>query len=401
VYFTISATCLCLLAACGGDNKLVACDIRESDCQFDVFLAVQDVRGSIWDLWLEPPPMDVISEAQYRAQLIAERERARQQTGVDYLSEGLKLLRMIDPEETPDQETDFTVETVAAFYDAQRHNVTIIDRGDTDNAVAVGTLAHELVHAAQSRDVGFGRLYQDVASTDNVLALSALLEGEAVMYAYLVDAKQLDIPKTFIDWRILDGWLADVRTATFAAGSPYRVATTQLAYPLGGMYAAAAYAAGGPLELRGVYDRPPLSAARFMAGRGAVSDVAAPAWSCAQIAPPPGFELQLGDELGALALYSFATRFALAETVAWERARTWTGDRFYVYTRPGDDEALAVVWLLRLASAQAAAALRAALIGVAWPQLLQSLVRGEMVHLFATKAPLSEPYEAWQGCDPL
>jgi hypothetical protein len=92
---------LFLLAACSGDSALSPCDIRDSTCRLDVFLAVQDVRGSLWDPWIEPPPMDVISEAEYRAQVIAERERARQQTGIDYFTEALKLLRMIDPAETP------------------------------------------------------------------------------------------------------------------------------------------------------------------------------------------------------------------------------------------------------------------------------------------------------------
>ena len=395
---------LFVIAACGGDTSLATCDIRESSCQYEVFLAVQDVRGSIWDPWIEPPPMDVISEAEYRAQVAAERERARQETGVDYLVEGLKLLRMIDPTETPDEETDFMVESVAAYYDANTHHVTIIDRGeDEDQAADVVTLAHELVHAAQDRDVGFRRLYRDVASTDNTLALSAMLEGEAVMYQTLLDAKQLDIPKTLIDWRFLGAWAGDVRARVFKHESPYRVATTELLYPLGGAYNAAAYVAGGPLELRRSYDPPPLSAARFMAGRGSPEDVPALPWSCGLVAAPPQYELVLGDELGALALYAFATRIALSELVAWERSRMWTGDRFYVYRQPDDADALAVVWLVRCADAQAAAALHALLRSVAWPEPLQSLVRGDTLHLFATRGrgPTELAYDGWTQCNPL
>lgn len=388
------------LAACGGDTRLSTCDIREASCQLEVFLAVQDVRGSLWDPWIEPAPMEVISEAAYRAQVIAERERALQQTGVDYLGEGLKLLRMIDPNETPDQEIDFKVASVAAYYDSLTHRINIVDAGEPeDPALAVRTLAHELVHAAQDRDVGLGRLYQDAATTNNVHALGALLEGEAVTYAYLVDAKQLDIPKGALDWGNFDGWLRATRTRTFDALSPYRVASTELPYPLGGVYAAAAYVAGGPLAVRSLYDPPPLSASQFMAGRGMPGDVAPPAWTCGLTVPPSGYELALVDELGALAVYAFATRFALAEVQAWESARTWTGDLFQVWRRPGEPDALAVTWLVRCADASAAALLHALVEGVAWPEL-QIFLRGDTLHVLVSRGTLPQPYDAWTRCEP-
>ncbi|HTU56813.1 MAG TPA: hypothetical protein VMF89_00235, partial [Polyangiales bacterium] len=298
--------------------------------------------------------------------------------------------------------TDREVEAVAAYYDANAHHVTIIDRGeDEDQAQDVGTLAHELVHAAQDRDVGFGRLYQDVVSRDNALAMSALLEGEAVLYQYLIDAKQRDIPKTLIDWRILDGWTLDVRARVFEKASPYPLATAELLYPLGGAYVASAYKSGGPLEVRGMFDPPPLSASRFIATRGALDDVAPPPWSCGLIDPPPQHEIVLSDELGALALYSFATRFALAEPAAWERTRSWTGDRFYVYRNPDDAQALAVVWIVRCTDNQAAIALNNMLQAVAWPSPLESVVSGDRLHLFATRTPMDTPYGGFTQCNPL
>lgn len=397
---SVLAIGLCVLAACGGDTKLETCNISEASCQYEVFLAVQDVRGSLWDPWIEPPRMDVISEAQYRAQVIAARERALQQTGRDWFSEGLKLLRMIDPDETPEEEVNQKVEIVAAFYSALVHRVTIIEREEIQNpAQGVQTLAHELVHAAQDRDVGLSLLDQYVASTDNQLALSALVEGEAVTYEYLVSGKQLDVPKTFIDWRIFEGWLIEIRRRAFDDPSPYRVATTELLYPLGGTYVAAAYAEGGPLEVRKVYDPPPLSAARFMAGRKSPGDVAPPPWTCLQINPPSGYELVIGDELGGLGLFAFATRFSPIEILAWDSASAWTGDRFYVFRKPGDDDALVVVWLVRFASPQAAAAAQTALDGVAWPRPLQSFVQGDTLHVLVSRSELDMPYEAWMGCN--
>jgi hypothetical protein len=389
----------CALTACGGNTALSPCDIREPSCQFDVFLAVQDVRGSIWDPWIEPPPMKLVSETQYLAEEIARRERAlQQQGGVNFLIEGLKLLRVVDSTETLVQATTSEVTNRAAFYDTMTHSVTIIDRGETGtHATDVRTLAHELVHAAQDRDFLFGSLGQLIASTDNINAISALVEGEAEMYAFLVDAKQLNISASAIDWHVFDNSLANIRSQTFVSRSPYRDATMYLPYPLGCMYSAEAYVAGGPLEVRRMYDAPPLSAAQFITARGGPDVVRTTSWTCDRVTPPGGFEMQLSDELGALALYAFATRFSSTEAEAWGHARSWTGDRFYVYTPPDDEAALAAVWLVRCADAGAAASLKAALAGFAEP--LQTFVRGDTLHLLATKSPLAEPYDAWMRCD--
>lgn len=397
----LRALCLVIaVGACAGDTALEPCDIRRSSCQLDVFMAVQDVRGSLWDPWLEPPPMRVISESQYRAEVIAAREQAPGQARVDLVTPALKLLHMIDPNEDPGAATDFMVASVAAYYDANTHDVTIVDRGATANfREGVQTLAHELVHAAQDRDVGFGRLYQRAGSTDNLNALAALLEGEATTYGLLVDAKQIDLAKGAINWRILADWASDVRTKIVDDLSPYRPANTELAYPLGGLYMSAAYIAGGPLELRRVYDDPPLSAARFLAGRAKPGDVAAPAWSCAPPEAPPGFSAMVADELGSMSVYAFATRFSLTEAQAWGHANMWKGDRFYIYADPNDSADIAVVWQLRFADALTAFNAQAALATAPWAASIQSVIEGDTLRVLATSNPLTMPYDAWTRCD--
>lgn len=388
-----------VLGACAGDIALDPCDIRKSSCQFDVFMAVQDVRGSLWDPWLEPPPMHVISEQQYRAQVVAQREQAMQNARVDYLTPALKLLHMIDPNEAPDAATDFMVSSVAAYYDSFTHDVTIIDRGETaDHRLGVQTLAHELTHAAQDRDVGFPTLYQNANTTDTLNALSALLEGEATVYGLLVDAKQLDLPKTAINWRILADWAIELRNDVFTHPSPYRPANTALAYPLGGLYMSAAYVAGGPLEVRRVYDDPPLSAARFMAGRGKPGDVAAPAWACGVTPPPEGMQVQLGDELGPLSVFAFATRLFPTETQAWDRAKAWTGDRFYVYAAAQQPEEIVLVWRMRFIDAASATFFERAFLQSPWAGALQRVVQGDTLTVTASSSPLSTLYDDWMRC---
>jgi hypothetical protein len=388
-----------LVGACAGDNTLEPCDIRETSCQFDVFMAVQDVRGSIWDPWLEPPPMRVISEASYRAEVIAAREQAIRDRGPDYLTPALKLLRMIDPNELPDADADFMVGSVVAYYSTLTHVVTIIDRGvKADHRADVQTLAHELVHAAQDRDVGISRLYAPVHSTDSANALNALVEGEADMYALLVDAKQREIPKKQIDWRILSDWAGDLRVKVFGSDSPFRPANQELPYPLGALYVSGAYVEGGPLAVRTLFDQPPLSAARYMSGRGRPGDVPQPPWVCAVPAAPSGYELRVSEELGALSLYAFMTRFSAGESTAWSLANLWRGDRFFVYTRPENDAELAVVWQVRCPEPTSAETLRSAIAVAPWAGAVQTAVQGDSVYLFSASSELVGTYDAWTRC---
>lgn len=395
-----------LLAGCGGDNVLHTCDIRDSDCQRDVFLAVQDVRGSLWDPWLEPPAMRVISEAAYRDELIAAHDRAVREGGVDYLTAALKLLHMLDPAEEPDAAASFDVSKHIAYYDVPSKTVTIIDHGEVVSPrSAVQTLAHELVHAAQDRDIGYERLYREAASTDNSNALTSLLEGEARVYELLVDAKQEGWPKGRVDWAMLfNNATLDQRNEAFtqlAPRSPYRVATSQLGYSLGGFYLSQAYTSGGPLEIRRIFDHPPLSAARFMAGLGTVGDREAPGWHCYAPAEPPGFQLLRADELGAYGVYAFATLTTVIEDEAWERAKLWMGDRFYIYTDPRDANALVVVWRLRFQQPVTAAILQASLAATPWAADIETALQGDTLHVIASSRPLDPSYEDWRQCVPL
>lgn len=389
---------------CSGDTPLQTCDIRQSDCQLDVLLAVQDVRGQIWDPWLDPPPMRVISEDEYRSEVVAARERSlRESGGRDLMTEALKLLSMIDPDETPSEETDFRVATVAAYYNAVQREVTIIDRKQSGREKEdVQTLAHELVHAAQDRDIGFDRLYRNVNSQDSSRAVSVLLEGEATVYALLVDAKQIELPIGLVDWRILSRWTEDVRQGVFDSRSPYRVANTELVYPLGGEYVGAVYEAEGPLGVRRVFDSPPRTTMHYMVGRDdMLSRAQPPAWSCGVPDAPTGLSVASGDELGGLNAYAFATRVFQAERQAWSTAQAWTGDRFYIYASESDETALAVVWLMRFQSPETAELYQTAIQLASLPRPVATFVQGDTLHLYVTRGEASDDYDAWRACSAL
>ncbi|MET0386982.1 MAG: hypothetical protein ABW321_13535 [Polyangiales bacterium] len=378
---------------CGGENELETCDIREAACQREVFLAVQDVRGATWDPWLELPPMRVITRDDYRRELEpALRWQAMMEPSFDYQTEALKLLRLIDPNEEPNGETEFMISFVAAFYDSAQRSVTIIDRGsDTNRREDVRTLAHELVHAAQERDVGFGRIYADAVTRDNIDAISSLLEGEATLYANLVDAKQAGLDSENLGWRDYHtGWIEGIRQDIAKDVSPYRLASTGLRYPLGSRYLTSAWLEGGPLAVRRVLDARVTNTQRLLAGRGDAQDRPLTRWECARPDPPEGQELVLSDSLGAYAVFAFATRVFGEDAAGWELAGEANGDRITVFG--GADEEVSVVWSLRFRSAEQAAELEAAIAASPLIDAFQRVLEGDTLHVLASSRALEDEY---------
>lgn len=392
---------LALTAAvgCSSDDTLETCDIRQRQCQQDVFLAVQDVRGGLWDPWLEMPPMRVIGTEQYRAELEESRKRAAEGSRpYDYLTPALKLLHMIDPDEPPEGATDFTVSFVAAYYDSLQRSVTIIDRGEkTDHREDVRTLAHELVHAAQEHDVGFATFDSWIQSLDTSNAVGSLIEGEAMLYENLVDAKQRSLPARKIDWAHYHAnWIADTRTKIVQDVSPFRIASSGLRYPLGSRYLVSAYLDGAQLGVRRALDAHPEATTQLMGGRKSAEDHPPAAWSCGYPSAPEQYASVTADELGGYSLYAFATRLlGDDDDQAWQLAQSWTGDRFLIYA--DDDKQLAVVWTLRFDSAQDAERMHDALTQSALSERVRSELAGERLSLFVSDEPLPD-YTAWSTC---
>jgi hypothetical protein len=345
------------LAACSASAvEFEPCDIRDSDCQESVFLAVQGVRNTGWDPWLDMPPMRVISLDQYRAELEQRRLLPRDPSAYDYYTPAYKAFHLYDPDEPPDGSTEFSVTNVAAYYEETRRDITIIDRGKSDVESDTHTLAHELGHAAQERDVSFSALRAWVDSADTSNVRGAIVEGEAEHYANLVswslnDPSRLD-RINFVS--TYTKWLMDTRTRVAANKSPLRAANMSLRYPLGALYFTQPWLDGGPLGVRRAFAAHPASSVAFMtSAAAAVSGEANP---CKPPPTPPGFRGVTASKLGAWALYAFATRFAEAgkeaenEAAAWRLAQSWADDQFLIYA--DDAKNLAVVWQLRFVSPQ-------------------------------------------------
>jgi hypothetical protein len=257
----------------------------------------------------------------------------------------------------------------------------------------VRTLAHELVHAAQERDIGFATFDTWIDSVDSGNATGSLIEGEAMLYENLVDAKLRKLSADRINWtRYHSDWIAATREEIASDASPYRLASSGLRYPLGSAYFSQAYVEGAQLGVRKAMAAHPETTVQLMLGRSSPPA----AISCSDPEPPDGYQGVRSDQLGAYSLYAFATRlFPNEDDRAWASASAWDGDRFVVYATPSMQ--LSVLWLLRFRTPEDAQAVQQALSESPLSETVQSVLDGEVLHVFASPVSL-DGYDAWRTC---
>lgn len=343
------------LWGCSDHLSLEICDIREADCQINVFLALQDARHEGWDPWLEVPSMRVISIAQFRDELNAAYDDPVPASPVappfDPVNVALKLFRMIDP--TVENETEERIDTqlniVAAYYDPYRNRTTIIDRGASEDPQAdMRVLAHELTHAAQQRTQDLRTWHERTLS--NYHARQAVIEGEATLYANLIDVALSRINPLTVDWeQYHETYLDGVRREVAATGSPW-LSMHVLNYPLGSRLLTDRWLQGGSVSVRALYRDLPREIGQLLSAPALTNAEMPSLLDCGAPPAPDGFALMTQATLGSLSVFGFATRLLAAEVFdlegAWQIAQNWRGDLFTVYA--ADREQTIAVWRIQL-----------------------------------------------------
>ncbi|MCU0687756.1 MAG: hypothetical protein MUF34_36860, partial [Polyangiaceae bacterium] len=233
-----------------------ACNIVDTACQTQWDTLVGCLRGAPSGPGV---PVRVISEADFAAELrqgggephpnLAHWERALTQLGLVTLGAY-----------TDDEAPDGYVTNVNAYYSLQTKSITVIDHGRPSDGIGVNaTFAHELVHAAQDRELGL-QAYRDTYATsfDSALASDALVEGEAELYAAFVSAALNGIDLTAIDLASLFAARAEHRlTWALEQDSTYLAADLSFPYGPGSQYVYQAFASGGPEAVRALFASPP------------------------------------------------------------------------------------------------------------------------------------------------
>ena len=345
-------------------RDLPLCDITERACQESIYYRMLNLRGDGYDPFGGLPPVSVISEDEFRAMLEREYAAAAAANGPSPWDTALALLHFssgtsatvpdagagIDGGASPDagnSAIDDMVTHYYAFYDPESKNVTIISHPDQTGPYALEeamvTLAHELVHALQDREMDL--MKDDFQTSDEYLANDGIVEGDARFYEFLftedvlrlmgrkpIDATQMP------DWE-LESAYADLS----AAGSPL-FAAQYLMYPLGAKYEALAYRSGGNAAVRHAYANAPNRTVGFLVG----ADGRAPPVGSGAVCPAPatsGLPTTGVDQFGAVLLYTFLRGWGVGHDVAFATAQTWTGD--YLRVQSNDDlTTIAVAWRL-------------------------------------------------------
>jgi hypothetical protein len=390
------------------------CDILDEQCQRELFGLVACLRGD--PIPSGPPPVRLLDEASAAELLGGAPQSSGMMDAADTMADpslgeqafraqvrGLELLGMITPGqiEVPSDVVDASISSFAAYYLGARREVVIIDRGaPLTDLNANMTLAHELVHAQQDARLDLGSFGAELEpSSDVVLAISSLLEGEASIYEYLLRFAYRGIDLGWVDYSAFFRDLTGAGSqATLTAGSPALTASSIFPYTFGTRYAGALWLDGGSTAIDARYEAPPLSSwdVLTLSEPGVASGIRR-----FDEAPPAldGYTFIAGDVAGAWV--TAAVLPGLAES-ARERdalpalAGRWRGDRLWIYDAPEGAPGVAVLWALEWADAESAALFAALGAGLASEgAVLQIDTRGLSSRVVATER--AEDLDAWRA----
>ncbi len=146
---------------------------------------VEDIRGLKFDEVLEPQVSDTEALRDLAEKQVAKPKNAKIIAASDA---ELKLLGMLEPDESLGEATTDVSADAAAYYDPKEKELFLLgDAVPAGPAVAEFVLAHELNHALE--DQAFGLPKSTTLSDDAVLAESALVEGSAtaLMTEYAIE----------------------------------------------------------------------------------------------------------------------------------------------------------------------------------------------------------------------
>ena len=296
-------------------------------------------------------PTRVIDAAQLRTLLISELDAPATAAATVAEQDLLVRLGMADPGvDLRAVSLAMLTSQVLGLYDPASRSMVAVDRNGDFGLVGRFTIAHEYTHALQDQHFDFARLgVNDAFPTDRVLAVRALIEGDAS----LLGSQWLPAHVTLADLPEIAGLVVQAMQPVVPPGTPPLVGA-QLLFPyLDGLsFATSLHAAGGWAAVDAAYARLPSSTAeilhpeRYAAG-WAPTAVMAPDLSRAL---GPGWSRTREDTLGELTFRTWLG--GSAGTAAASLAANWQGDGLASWTGPGG--AWAIAWRSTWTTGQAA-----------------------------------------------
>ena len=350
-------------ASCGDDSHTpttIPCDIREARCRHAIFTLTAQVRGQSN---AKLPPTRIITRAQFATETRAAVTQSMTTRDDQVLEATLRLLHLLPATSSiVEAMADSSIEGVAAYYDGRSKAVTIIDDAAENESSGSLTLSHEYTHALQDQRENLDTLDKAAKSTDQVMAVSSLVEGEATILSDVTMSRATNTVHDRGDTlayvaRVLNSVLMSVEQSD----APFNEAELVLPYPVGGLPVAEAYFSGGSGGIQALY-RAPATTLTGWVQRDVTGAPALPVpLSCDMPDPPSGYARSEFDRLGGTGLIALYTRLGLRGSQAYEAARAWTNDSFTVFAPMGTDVSAAFAWRIGLLDEAAASTLESQL----------------------------------------
>lgn len=374
------------------------CDIRQSACQRELYGLMACLRGEEEVAAAGAPPVSVMTEDEAAARLMEGDSSSSAGADADFAAEvrGLELLGLLEPGliGAADDVLGVTLTSVAAYYKPSSKEVVVIDRGESLSGLSSnGTLAHEFVHALQDRRHDLGSFGADPAlSSDQSLALRAVVEGEATLYELFMTIAYRGAHLDEVDYAgAFEAMTGFGEELSMNMGSPILSAGSVFPYTYGARFMGEHWLAGRALELNAMYAQPPGSSLEVMF---AEPSAGVPVLEAFDILPAPldHHRFVTDDVAGAWVMFSRLLELSgsMDQAASLRAVATrWRGDHFWLY-RSQDDElpTSAAIWWTSWADEAAAAAFRDALRGFEPPgAVLDVDAVGSRTRLVVTERP--------------
>lgn len=345
-----------VLFGCGGmteESGIVGgCDITTAACQRATFAAAAEVRGQSG---AKMPPVRIISHEQF-VDLLNE-EVADAAGTPDPWSAPLGLLGLIpEGSSIADQQASNSADNVAAYYETESKDVTVIEREGTDPLDDVFVLAHEFVHSLQDAEVGIGEFEAAwVDSLDSHVASRSLIEGEANVLGIVVLGRALSTPARLLNWEgVTESWHDYAFDTIEQSSSPLFAAAQLLPYPLGTAQLGPLWLDRGQRPIDELYATPRLSVLDWAEDTSVTAPSRREALACEPTSGPSGYAGVESDAFGPAGVLSLLLRAGERIGAAWSDALESRGDRVVLFQRDGAPDDFAITWRIRFESVAAA-----------------------------------------------
>jgi hypothetical protein len=332
------------------------CDVRVSGCQrrlLDLSACLRtDEAGEL-------PPVTVMTEAEYVADVNARMASREPRPDPDHSENALVLLGFVEAGAfTPRPWTADDIEYLGGIYRWDGDDIVIIDHGPESDAESFSAfLVHEFIHALQDRDVDLEAYASEHGTSyDAFFAANAVTEGEARFHETRYRASLLGLDPAEVDWTAaFQGTLELHESWLFEQPSPYFASFGVFPYAWGARFVHFTWRERGLSGQLARFAAPPETTHRLMAGvDGALEEDIEPTRPEEPPAPHT-WTLQATDVLGAWGVFLFAAISATNLDQARSLALDWRGDGLFVYA--SESGSTAVVWRIEVSDETRAASL--------------------------------------------